>query len=202
MARYKKVKRSEYQLYRGDLLVWYLEKNNEIAKLFSGKIATGTPKSVIVFNLKSNDREELEKWIKNGEIEKDKLYLDNNENITINYIEKECYKLKSDDIDFIVIIDYEKGNIGSDKEVSNRLKELACALDIHIFVIANLIENRNSNPVPTIEDVEHKELIEYADTVLIEYKASGKAKKDKTILAKNNYGKTGILKKLGGINHE
>lgn len=115
MARYKKVKRSEYHLYSGDLLVWYLEKNNEIVKSFSRKIATGTPKSVIVFNLKSNDREELEKWIQDGKIEKDKLYVDNNENITINYIEKECYKLKNADIDFIVIIDYEKGNLGSSK---------------------------------------------------------------------------------------
>ena len=105
MARYKKVKRSEYQLYRGNLLVWYLEKNNEIAKSFSRRIATGTPKSVIVFNLKSIDHEELEKWIQDGEIEKDKLYLDNNDNITIDYIEKECHKLKSNDIDFIVIID-------------------------------------------------------------------------------------------------
>ena len=194
MARYKKVKRSEYHLYSGDLLVWYLEKNNEMVKSFSRKIATGTHKSVMVFNLKSNEREELEKWIKDEEIEKDKLYVDNNENITINYIEKQCYKLKSNDIDFIVIIDYEKGNLGSDKEVSNRLKELACALGIHIFVIANLIENRKNNIVPTMEDVEHKELIECADTVFIEHKASGKAKKDKTILLKNNYGKTGILK--------
>lgn len=194
MTRYKKIKLSEYHLFRGDLLVWYFENNNETAKSLSRKVVTGTPKSVIVFNLKSNEREELEKWIQDVDIEKDKLYVDNNENININYIEKECYKLKSNDIDFIVIIDYEKGNIGSDKEVSNRLKELACALGIHIFVIANLIENRKNKTIPTIEDVEHKELIEYADTVFIEHKSSGKAKKDKTILVKNNYGKIGILK--------
>ena len=75
MARYKKVKRNEYHLYRGDLLVWYLEKNNEIAKSFSRKIANGTPKSVIVSNLKSNDREELEKWIQDGEIEEEKMLI-------------------------------------------------------------------------------------------------------------------------------
>lgn len=194
MGRYKRIKRSEYHLFRGDLLVWYLEKNNEIAKLLSQKIITGTYKSVIVFNLKPTELEELEKKIQDGEIEKDKIYLDKNENVTINYIEKECYKLKDEDKDFIVIIDYEKGNIGSDKEVSNRLKELSCSLDIHIFVISNLIENRKKKTVPTIEDVEHKELIEFSDTVFIEYKTNGKTKKDNIILVKNNYGKTGILK--------
>lgn len=194
MGRYKRIKRSEYHLFRGDLLVWYLEKNNEIAKLLSQKIITGTYKSVIVFNLKPTELEELEKKIQDGEIEKDKIYLDKNENVTINYIEKECYKLKDEDKDFIVIIDYEEGNIGSDKEVSNRLKKLSCSLDIHIFVISNLIENRKKKTVPTIEDVEHKELIEFSDTVFIEYKTNGKTKKDNTILVKNNYGKTGILK--------
>lgn len=194
MGRYKKVKISEYHLYSGDLLIWYLNKNNGIAKSLSKKISNETPKSVIVFNLKSDDYEELEKMLQTGEIEKDKLYLNNNENITINEIEKECYKLKSDYVDFIVVIDYEKGNIGADEDVSKKLKELAVALDIHIFVISNLNENKKNNTAPTIEDVEHKELINYADTVFIEYKASGKAKKDKTILAKNSYGKTGIIK--------
>lgn len=193
MVRYKKIKINEYQLHRRDLIVFYYSNIDGQTKRFAQKLSKGTPKAVCVFNLKGNEREELEKMIQDQEIEKDKLYIYNDENATIDDIEKECSKLDNEGKDFVVIIEYKKENIMADKEVSRRLKELAVTLGIHIFVIDKIVKNIKNKKVPTLDDIENKGLIDFADTVFIECNESKKVKKNKTILAKNNYGKTGII---------
>ena len=104
MVRYKKIKINEYQLHRRDLIVFYYSNIDGQTKRFAQKLSKGTPKAVCVFNLKGNEREELEKMIQDQEIEKDKLYIYNDENATIDDIEKECSKLDNEGKDFVVII--------------------------------------------------------------------------------------------------
>ena len=73
------------------------------------------------------------------------------------------------------------------KHELEELKELS--IDTPIIITTDLSENTKNKKYPTLEDLNNKDLVDIADKVLL----SNDEKSDKVVLAKNNFGKVGLL---------
>lgn len=184
MAKYKKIGVSEYKLYVGDLVIIAEYPENDTAEILSYKLGKKKNK-VIVFNLRKSLREKLEQKVKDEKLE-EYVYIDDKEDIDIEYIENKCYKLEDEIRRYHIVIDYLDKIKCENDNLSKRLKQLCEDLRINMTVTSDIIKRSKNKKHLSLKDLKDKELIDFADCIIL---VNGK----ENILAKNVYGKTGIL---------
>ena len=87
--------------------------------------------------------------------------------MTFEHIKKTCKRLKKKNDINAVIIDLEEKDIEGDHiELSKQLKELTQEIDLSIIIFTNVKIESNSN-ITTTDDVEDKDILEYADMIII-----------------------------------
>ncbi len=123
---------------------------------------------------------------------KDKIYIDENKNLTIKYIEDKIYELKKEKDLNLVILDLEDKQLEIDyKQLSQVLNKLAHELDILVYIFPKLKEEINDNDF-NLDNIKNKEITEYADEVWFCH--VNKKHKSKIYVAKSNLTKTGFIK--------
>lgn len=105
----------------------------------------------------------------------DKLYIDDTANVTIEYIEEQCKRLKqSNDIRFVVIDYLQLINCQQDMEkVGTRLKALTEELNLTILVLSQLSKEleKRENKRPIITDLGISKVVaNIADIVMFLYR--------------------------------
>ena len=114
--------------------------------------------NIAVFNLTAEERKKLNNK---------SLYLDKKDNLTFEHIRKTCKRLKQKNNINTVIIDLEDKDINEDHiELSKKLKELAEELNLVIEIFTNIKKVTNRNFI-IIDNVEDKDILEYADMIII-----------------------------------
>ena len=114
--------------------------------------------NIAVFNLTAEERKKLNNK---------SLYLDKKDNLTFEHIRKTCKRLKQKNNINTVIIDLEDKDINEDHiELSKKLKELAKELNLLIGIFINVKKVTNRNFI-IIDNVEDKDILEYADMIII-----------------------------------
>lgn len=119
------------------------------------------------------EQELLNKY--SDQVQNSKLYIDDTANVTIEYIEEQCKRLKqSKDIRFVVIDYLQLLNCHQDmKKVGTRLKALAEELNLTILVLSQLsrkLEKRKDKR-PIITDLgKSKALADIVDIVMFLYR--------------------------------
>ena len=186
MSRYRKINVSEYKMFPGDVAILGEYPKNNMAQTISYKIAKNVC-NVIVFNLRESLKGVLKQELKKEKLE-DLAYIDEKENIDINYIEDKCYELKNTMDRFHIVIDYSDKIKCTNDNLSQRLKRLSSDLNVNILVTPDLTNNRKNKKHLTLDNLKDKELIDFADCILL-------ITEDEAVIAKNAYGKTGIITK-------
>lgn len=169
------------------------EKLYEIIKLDKSKLillsgTAGSGKSAVGLNIVNNiASQNIQSAIFNLETSKETIlqkinneeYISINDtpNITIEYIEEQCRKLKQARnikfvlIDYLQLINYENDI----EKTSKKLKALSQELDLTILVLSQLSTNTD-NKRPTIEDLkDSKAVAEVSDVVAFLYKEDNTA---------------------------
>lgn len=121
----------------------------------------------VIFNLETSKETILQK-VNNLEY----ISIDDTPNITVDYIEEKCKKIKQTKNIKLVLIDYlQLINYENDIEkVSKKLKVLSQELDLTILVLSQLSTNLE-NKKPTIEDLtESQSVVDMSDVVIFLYK--------------------------------
>lgn len=193
MSRYKKLKGNWFHI-TNDVGCFTIIADDKKWKSLSTSLAVGlnesTKSSVALFNLDEERIIEANDYAEYILETKEKIYIDENTDTDINCIEEKCRELKEENNLEIVMIDSYTKTIPDNIEISKRLKKLSNELNIMIVVITPYPKTLKINKIPTIEDLSYKELVEFADTIYLDYYT----KKGKSIhVAKNNYGDTGIV---------
>lgn len=165
MKKLKEVNRDQYSFHSGDLVVFESAKTRLI-----DRIVTKCKGSYAIFNWKGNQNS-------NDDVDYSK-YIDEQENIDIDYIERKCKELFRDRSYIAAIINDIDGKVRKDKNFGKRLKQLSKDLNRIIIVVTNFEEKSK------IKSIIDKKLVKYADLVLLG---------DEDIIVKNKHGKTGIL---------
>lgn len=94
------------------------------------------------------------------------LYVDDTAKPSMEYISKQCCRMKIENNIKVVIIDYIQ-LVEEDKKIYTRLKELAEKLKITILVVYMMSGSNSTNEKPALEDIKNKELVEIADKVVL-----------------------------------
>lgn len=119
-----------------------------------------------IFNLNKKYRKRLEML-------RDNLYIDEEEEVTIEHIEKKCRELKEKKDLKAIAIDLENKRLDiNGKELSKRLYELFKELKnatISVYVRIADIYDIDSNKKLEIDDIEDKEITEFATNILLAY---------------------------------
>lgn len=127
---------------------------------------------------------------------KDKIYIDENKNLTIKYIEEKIYELKKEKDLNLAILDLEDEQLEIDyKQLSQVLNKLAHELDILVYIFPKLKEEIKDNDF-NLDNIENKEITEHADEVWFCH--INKKHKSKIYVAKSNLTKTGFMKFRNG----
>lgn len=125
------------------------------------------------------------------------LYVDDTPNVTLDYIEEQCQKLKQNHNIGFVIIDYLQ--LINDTDVENvgaRLRALAEELGLTILVLSQLL---GAETRPTLADLKRSRAIaDVSDVVLFLHKEGAETtnKDVEIIVAKNNGGTNNNLKEI------
>lgn len=129
-----------------------------MAVYFANQLIEEGSFNIAVFNLTAEERKKLNNK---------SLYLDKKDNLTFEHIKKTCKRLKKKNDINAVIIDLEEKDIEGDHiELSKQLKELTQEIDLSIIIFTNVKIETNSN-ITTTDDVEDKDILEYADMIII-----------------------------------
>ena len=115
------------------------------------------------------------------------LYIDNTASSDIEYVCRKCYEIKRAIKKFVLILDFENQVPYTKKELE-QLRGLSLYLDIHILITTDLASVKNKK-YPALEDLDNADLVEIADKILL----SNDEKSSGLVLAKNNFGKIGLL---------
>lgn len=145
-----------------------------------------------IFNLQEESKIDF-----NIDIEetKDKIYIDENKNLTIKYIEDKIYEIKKEKNLNLVILDLEDQQLEIDyKQLSQVLNKVAHELDILIYVFPKLKQAIDDDF--NIDNIENKEITEHADEVWFCH--VNKKYKSQIYVAKSNLTKTGFMKFKNG----
>lgn len=138
---------------------------------------------VAIFNLTDNAQEELQ--VRTPKNKRNKLYIDRNSDLTIDYIEQKSRELKAEKKIDVIIIDLEEKEININyKELSKRLKDLSLELGLTIDIFTQIKENTRVTIIG-IEDIENEEITDYADMVFVN-KINDKNKKVAFVAKSNN----------------
>lgn len=174
MMKYKKITFKQYKNI-GDICVLADYEQNTSAIGIANKLKD-TWKKPIIFNLRPELKEKLK-----GDISE--IYVDEKAEPSVNYIVEKCYELSRKIHDFIVIVDSKKP-VNYNKEGLTSLKNLAKELHTHFIFTLDI---NMSDKIPVLEDIKNDDLSSLADVVFL-------MNDKESILAKNEYGKIGILK--------
>ena len=129
-----------------------------MAVYFTNQLIEEGSFNIAVFNLTAEERKKLNNK---------SLYLDKKDNLTFEHIRKTCKRLKKKNNINTVIIDLEDKDINEDHiELSKKLKELAKELNLVIEIFTNVKKVTNRNFI-IIDNVEDKDILEYADMIII-----------------------------------
>ncbi len=129
-----------------------------MAVYFANQLIEEGSFNIAVFNLTAEERKKLNNK---------SLYLDKKDNLTFEHIRKTCNRLKKKNNINTVIIDLEDKDINEDHiELSKKLKELAKELNLLIEIFINVKKVTNRNFI-IIDNVEDKDILEYADMIII-----------------------------------
>lgn len=129
-----------------------------MAVYFANQLIEEGSFNIAVFNLTAEERKKLNNK---------SLYLDKKDNLTFEHIKKTCKRLKKKNDINAVIFDLEEKDIEGDHiELSKQLKELTQEIDLSIIIFTNVKIETNSN-ITTTDDVEDKDILEYADMIII-----------------------------------
>ena len=169
MKKYKEITRSNYKFYLGDLIVFANDKTRLIDKLVNDSEC-----SLVTFNWKGQQNYKDYEHFR---------YFDNAEAVDLNYIENKCKDLVEKETFVAVLIDDTDGKFAVDKDFGKKLKGIAEEIN-RIIIVETELKGAIKNTYPTLKDVTNQELVRNADIVIFnEY----------DIVAKNKYGKTGIV---------
>ena len=171
MEKYEEISEEEYKVYLGDLLVFATENEGGVIE----KIVNNSKCSLVTFNWKG---EQL-----NKDLDCFREF-DDNVDVDMDYIENKCKKLKEEEIYVVILINDRDSKFINDKNFGKRLKQLAEELN-RIIIVETSLKDENIKEYPVLTDIENQELVSYADIVIFE---------NKSIIAKNNNGKVGIVK--------
>ena len=120
---------------------------------------------VAIFNLTDDTQEELQDRIPKNK--RNKLYIDKNGDLTIDYIEQKSKELKDNKKIDVIIIDLEEKDININyKELSKRLRDLSLELGLTIEIFTQ-IKGTTGTTITGIEDVENEKITDYADMVYV-----------------------------------
>ena len=170
MKNYKEIDKSELKIKAGDLIVYARQKETSLIE----KIVNDCICSFAVFNWKGEQKKK--------EVEQFK-YIDNNEAVNTDYIINKCKELMEENFFAEVLVDDTDNIVSTEKDFAKNLKKLAEELN-KVIIVETKLRDSIKNKYPTLKDVINQELVKYADVVAFtEY----------NIIAKNKYGKTGIV---------
>lgn len=113
---------------------------------------------VAVFNLDKMAINNFSKTFK----ENGKVYIDTEEDITLEHIIDKCSLLKEEKDEVLVIIDYSKPLAEDEEIVGKELKQMSIDLDIMLEIVINV------NGV-----IDNKNLMKYANRILVKTPPSG-----------------------------
>jgi len=184
MAKYRKISWKEYENF-GNITVFASYPKNDIAKRFCCFVKKGI--NVASFNLRKSLKDNLEKELTNINDLTAFLYIDNTASSDIEYVCRKCYEIKRAIKKFVLILDFENQVPYTKKELE-QLRGLSLYLDIHILITTDLASVKNKK-YPALEDLDNADLVEIADKILL----SNDEKSSGLVLAKNNFGKIGLL---------
>lgn len=178
-----------------------LQSNIDISKIKRTKMRKQNI-NILGDILTDDEQELLNKYLK--QIQNSKLYIDDTPKVTLEYIEEQCRSLKqTKNIGFVVIDYLQLLNYKDDiKKIGIILKTLAEELGLTILVLSQLSRNleRRTDKRPVITDLrESKAIAGVSNIILFLYRASyydveANNKGMEVIVAKNDGGKTGIVR--------
>lgn len=183
MARYKNIKSSEFKFYKGDLIIFGIYPKNDLAEEIAYRLAK-KDKFSIIFNLEDTVRRNFEIKL-NKEDLLGNVYTDDVKRIDIEHIESKCYEL-SKKVHIPAIFINCGNEINYTTEELKRLKELSDNLRTNIVIEFNLRKNKK---YPKLDDLENEDVKNMADVIVLRNDKTD----NKSVLAKNKYGKFGIL---------
>lgn len=175
-----------------------LDKDKIYNKILSSESLVNAEKLSIIMAENSDEcGDYLERIVKGyKELLEKHIYVDDTKYTTIEDIEAKCRCMKQMRNIKFVMIDYMQLIDGKEEEIIERLKKLSEELQITILVNSLLTEeiNKRKDPVPKLEDIKNKSILEFADIILLFYrddyynKDSEKKNIVEVIVAKNNGG--------------
>lgn len=178
-----------------------LQSNIDISKIKRTKMRKQNI-NILGDILTDDEQELLNKYLK--QIQNSKLYIDDTPKVTLEYIEEQCRNLKqTKNIGFVVIDYLQLLNYKDDiKKLGISLKTLAAELGLTILVLSQLSRNleRRTDKRPVITDLrESKAIAGVSNIILFLYRTSyydveATDKGMEVIVAKNDGGKTGIVR--------
>lgn len=182
MARYKKINLKEYSKGLGNIGVFASYENNTFPKQICKRVTENF--KIIIFNLRDSLKEELAEI----NLKKDYIYIDNTKRTDIQHIKNVCQRQKETWEKFTIIIDFENVVPYTEDEL-HQLKSLSEVFGAYIMITTNLLNNTKKREYPTLRDLGNTDLVDIADKVVL---SNNEEKQD--ILAKNKFGKIGIIK--------
>lgn len=173
MNKYKEIDLTEYYFKLKDLIV-FVDTQPTLIKNLLKKASC----SLAIFNWDGKQE--------NTEIE-NLRYIDEKIDVDIEYVEKKCVELFAENRYGAVLINDFDNKVKNDNNLGKKLKLLAEELNTIVIVETNL--KRSKKRLPLLKDIENQELVKNADVVVFREMKDGNE-----IIAKNKYGKTGIIK--------
>lgn len=180
MKKYKTISKAEYYFKLKDLIVFASYETNDTIVKLSTAIAQNNLKTVI-FNLRDSLKQELKLILDKDELT-EMIYIDDKTNIDIKYIVDKCNELSADYDNLYIMIDYENELKHKGNDVTYKLKQLSKKLNTNVIVTTQI------NADLDIKELKNKGLVKSADVVVL-----SNDEQKLTILAKNKYGKIGII---------
>lgn len=96
---------------------------------------------VCIFNLKQETRKKLARIYKNNS----NVYIDENESLNMEYIEKKCKELKKDRKNMLVVLDYTRTINENEDIIGRKLKQLQNDLKIDIEIVIKYSYKKDRN---------------------------------------------------------
>ena len=186
MARYKKISWNEYKNLGDIIVIATYPKSNQAKKFCNALLENHL--NVVSFNLRESLKSELEEELQNKNNLTSFIYIDDTASSDIEYIKEKCLEIKMPIKRFTLILDFEK-QVHYTKQELEELKELSVNFKIPVIITTDLSESVNDKKYPTVEDLNNPDLVDIADNIFL----ANEKKADKIVLAKNNFGKVGLL---------
>ncbi|MFR5509153.1 MAG: hypothetical protein ACLTKT_08180 [Clostridia bacterium] len=176
------------------MLIIVAEKKSESYENKAIYFAEGLAKrkfEVTLFNLSDYCRENI-KFIKSKKV-KNRIYLDDKENISVDYLKEKIKELKKTKKLNVIIMDMrDKGIQGDYEKLSKELKEIP--ENIGVIMLLNIKENIKDNMVD-VENIENQLITINADMIYATTKNENKEKQTYIIKSNNPKFPVGLLKK-------